>query len=158
MERKGVSLPSTTSPRFSQFPFNRIDSRLLPPSDRRIVESLEEGEARVSMRSNEDPIPGFVRVGSLSTCRHYVTLYRVNLEGFSLRSSKGITPCAVCLFVDGTNRSGARDIVFSLSDSVFFCCRCRCCSTRNFGAILIFCNSQKEKTRSRRVLSLGRAI
>lgn len=41
------------------------------------------------MRSNEDPIPGFVRVGSLSTCRHYVTLYRVNLEGFSLRSLEG---------------------------------------------------------------------
>lgn len=53
-------------------------------------------------------------------------------KDFRFDPSKGITPCAVCLFVDGTNRSGARDIVFSLSDSVFFCCRCRCCSTRNF--------------------------
>lgn len=94
-KRKGVRvLPSATtfsSPALEPWNAPWFHSFLLSSDE--IVESLE---TRIALDHRGEKRPRFV--GSLSTCRHCVTLYRVNLEGFSLRSNRGLF--LVCLFVD----------------------------------------------------------
>ena len=93
-KRKGVRvLPSATtfsSPALEPWNAPWFHSFLLSSDE--IVESLE---TRIALDHRGAKRPRFV--GSLSTCRHCVTLYRVNLEGFSLRSNRGLF--LVCLFV-----------------------------------------------------------
>lgn len=93
-KRKGVRvLPSATtfsSPALEPWNAPWFHSFLLSSDE--IVESLE---TRIALDHRGEKRPRFV--GSLSTCRHCVTLYRVNLEGFSLRSNRGLF--LVCLFV-----------------------------------------------------------